>query len=168
MTGVENLETEKYASLINLTLNELIVLHKSTQYQSSTSEMEYIINKTKNIGVETYIQEFPVYTGSRLVVKGQKVYSYIRAKGTTQKECLLIAYRYGINQYNMAYHLGVSNEYASKTARYIELATVITLMEQLKISNWLSRDVVFLGYNGDYQYGTGVRNFLKEIGRAHV
>ena len=28
--------------------------------------------------------------------------------------------------------------------------------------HWLSRDIIFLGYDGNLQYGTAVRHFLRE------
>lgn len=35
-------------------------------------------------------------------------------------------------------------------------------MNHLSTTLWLSRDIIFLGYNDEFQYSTGIRHFLKE------
>jgi len=155
-------KSSNHKTLINSILTELINLHESPLYNQSTMNIEYLQNITNKLNFETYIQEFPVYTSIDTNVKGHNVYTYLRSKRSLQKDCLLIAYRHSINQYNMAYHLAVSNINAKKTARYAEIATVIALMHYLKEQDWLSRDVIFLGYDGEFQYGTAIRHFLEE------
>jgi hypothetical protein len=155
-------KSSNHKALIDSILTELTNLHESPLYNQSALNIEYIQNTTNKLNFETYIQEFSVYTDSDTNVKGHNVYTYLRSRRSLYRDCLLIAYRNSIDQYNMAYHLAVSNTNVKKTARYGEIVTVITLMHYLKEQDWLSRDIIFLGYDGEFQYGTAVRHFLEE------
>lgn len=161
-SSLSDFNSTTYKALINSTFTDLLRLRLSPSYNDSTSTVQYLTNRTSQLDLETFVQEFPVYTGAGYGAKGRNVYTYLRAKRSSHKDCLLIAYRHSIDQYNMAYHLAVSNVNAKKVARYGELVTVLTLMEHLRSQEWLSRDVIFLGYDGELQYGTAVRHFLKE------
>lgn len=114
------------------------------------------------MNLETYTQEYSVYTGNETSVRGVNIYTYLRAKRSSQKDCLLIAYRHGLDQYNMTYHLAVNNANTNKVTRYGEITTVLALMKHMANINWLSRDIIFFGYDGDFQYGTAIRYFLEE------
>lgn len=157
-----NFRTDEYKFMIDRTVDELINLRTTSQYNYTESSIEYILNRTKELNLETHIQEFSVNTGSKYSVKGRNIYTYLRSQRSSQKDCLLIAYRHNFDQFNMAYHLALNNANAKRVTRYGEIATTLTLMKHLVNQNWLSRDIIFLGYDGDFQYGTGVRNFLKE------
>jgi hypothetical protein len=148
--------------LVNNFLDELRQVKESRGYSSGTSGIEYMKNKTKELNLETYTQEYSVYTGNGTTAKGYNIYSYLRSKRSSQKDCLLIAYRHGLEQYNMTYHLGINNANSNKVTRYGEIATVLILMEYFSTVNWLSRDIIFFGYDGNLQYGTAIRHFLKE------
>lgn len=147
--------------ILNFT-HELKEVKESREYNPFTSGMEYMRAKTKEMGLETYVQEYPVYTGNGTKAKGYNIYTYLRARRSSQKDCLLIAYRHGLEQYNMSYHLAINNANINKVTRYGELATVLTLIHSFSNVNWLSRDIIFFGYDGDFQYGTAIRHFLKE------
>ncbi len=155
-----------YVPFINYTFQELQRFHSDTKLQEDSARrldgLEYVLRKTREMGLETYTQDFPVYTGDSRKVTGRNIYTYVRAKRSSQKDCLLVAYRHGIDQYNISYHLGVSNVNAVKSPRYSEIVTAITMMKYLSTQSWLSRDVIFLGYDGEFQYGTAVRSFLRE------
>ena len=148
--------------LVNSFLDELRQVKESEGYDSLTSGIEYMRKKTKELNLETYTQEYPIYTGNGTSAKGYNIYTYLRSKRSSQKDCLLIAYRHGLDQYNMTYHLGINNVNINKVTRYGEIATVLTLMEYFSSVNWLSRDIIFFGYDGNLQYGTAIRHFLKE------
>jgi len=139
-------------------------LYEKFKNSSSVQEngIHFIQKETRALGLETYVQKFPIYSGDKRQISGQNVYTYIRTKRSSQKDCLLIAYRNGIAHYNITYHMGTPNSNTNKTKVYAEIITAITLMKYLATQNWLSRDVIFLGYDGDFQYGTAVRQFLQE------
>jgi hypothetical protein len=130
--------------------------------ERKTSPLSLILELTSNMNLKSYIHTFPVYTGS-YKKNGKNIYTYIRSKRGMGTDCILIAYKYNIERYNISWHsLSAEDGESNKTDHYAEIISIIELMKTLSNTDWLSRDLLFLGYDGTLNYAKGVREFLKD------
>ena len=141
----------------------LITKTKSNLLPHSSSEsltISHILSVTSSLHLESHTQEYPIYTGNDTPLTGKNIITILRGSQSEGKECVLIAYKHNMNRFNISHHLGFANLDKKTHVLYGEVTAALSLMKFFSSQNWVSKDIIFLGYDGNFQYGKAVREFL--------
>eukprot|EP00002_Diphylleia_rotans_P010862 TRINITY_DN214_c0_g1_i5.p1 TRINITY_DN214_c0_g1~~TRINITY_DN214_c0_g1_i5.p1 ORF type:complete len:506 (-),score=49.53 TRINITY_DN214_c0_g1_i5:709-2226(-) len=113
--------------------------------------LDWIRQRMESDGMKTHIHTF-TRSGRHLV--GHNIVGKIQAKKSVGIDSIVISFPY------VSSGEGNITECASSINR---VAVAVSLMDHLKDVNWLHKDIIFLGYDGRWEYNEAVDAWLESI-----